>query len=68
MHQPRSYSTTNDRREILAADILFDTLFFNKATGFNPIDKISVSPNQAYVGANIIEEVKSCLLYTSRCV
>ena len=66
MHQPRSYSTTNDRREILAADILFDNLFFNKATGFNPIDKISVSQNQAYVGANIIEEVKSAASSTSK--
>lgn len=57
--QPRSYTGSADRRIELSAQIQFDNMFFNQATGFNVLDKFSVPNTDAEVSANIIEEVQS---------
>ncbi len=57
--QPRTYSKSADRRIDLSAQIQFDNMFFNQATGFNVLDKFSVPNTDAEVSANIVEEVQS---------
>lgn len=66
LHQPRTYSQTADRRVTLQAEIQFDNMFFNQATGFNVLDKFSVPNVESEVSANVLEEVRSAAAASSK--
>ncbi|MEG2670376.1 MAG: hypothetical protein RR957_07900, partial [Oscillospiraceae bacterium] len=58
INQPRKYPTNVSRIQKLTADFESYNLFFNKATGIDATDLVTVPKNGGYVQMNILEDTQ----------